>query len=124
MIGFGVNGLLQSVFASAHEAFSWRFRLAERSHGLRKMRWGRFNAALVVLVDSPCSFHGLIVAVLTGLPLLALAEWAWHGLIDDGKCRHRYSILTDQLLHLGYKAAWAALIVMVFPAEKPWLLHL
>ena len=88
------------------------------------MCWGRSNPALVDLVDGPRSIHGLIVAVLTGIPLLGLAEWTLHGLIDDGKCRHRYSIVTDQLLHLGCKAAWAALIVMMFPAEKPWLLHL
>ena len=70
------------------------------------------------------AIHGLIVAVLSGLPLLGLCEWVLHGWIDYGKCRHRYSLATDQVLHLSCKAAWAALIVVMFPAEKPWLLNL
>ena len=69
------------------------------------------------------AIHGLIVAVLSGLPLLGLCEWVVHGWIDYGKCRHRYSLVTDQLLHLSCKAAWAALILLMFPAEKPWLLN-
>ena len=68
------------------------------------------------------AIHGLIVAVLTGLPLLGLGEWVVHSGIDYGKCRHRYSLITDQVFHLICKAAWAALIVLMFPAEKAWLL--
>ena len=61
------------------------------------------------------AIHGLIVALLTGIPLLGLGEWVLHALIDDGKCRHRYSIVTDQMLHLSCKAVWAALALMLLP---------
>jgi len=33
------------------------------------------------------AIHGLIVALLTGVPALGLAEWGAHTLIDYGKCQ-------------------------------------
>lgn len=68
-----------------------------------------------IWLTAHAAIHGLIVAVLTGIPLLGLGEWVLHGLIDYGKCRHRYSLVIDQLLHLSLKAVWAALVVMVVP---------
>ena len=53
------------------------------------------------------AIHGLLVAVITGLPLLGLAEWLAHVLVDHGKCRGRYGLNTDQALHLLCKLAWA-----------------
>lgn len=53
--------------------------------------------------------HGLLVALITGIPLLGLAEWGLHTLIDLGKCRQRYSLGADQSLHLLCKVVWAAL---------------
>lgn len=50
--------------------------------------------------------HGFLVAVLTGLPLLGLAEWAVHALVDIGKCRGRYGLGVDQALHLLCKLVW------------------
>jgi hypothetical protein len=55
--------------------------------------------------------HGLIVALITGVPLLGLAEWVLHWLIDWGKCRKRYNLGVDQGLHLACKVLWVAVLV-------------
>ena len=55
--------------------------------------------------------HGLIVALITGVPLLGLAEWVLHWLIDWGKCNKRYNLNVDQALHLACKALWVAVLV-------------
>ena len=57
--------------------------------------------------------HGFFVAVLTGVPLLGLAEVVAHFLIDYGKCRLGYSLLLDQSLHLFSKLVWVALLILV-----------
>jgi hypothetical protein len=54
--------------------------------------------------------HGLIVALLTGVPLLGLAECLAHALIDWGKCRFRFSLGLDQTLHLLCKVVWVGLL--------------
>ena len=36
--------------------------------------------------------HGFFVAWITGVPLVGLAEWLLHGLIDLGKCRRSYGM--------------------------------
>jgi hypothetical protein len=54
--------------------------------------------------------HGFLVAVLTGVPLLGLAEWVAHVCIDLGKCRRLYRIGIDQALHLACKLIWVALV--------------
>lgn len=53
------------------------------------------------------AIHGFFVGWLTGMPLLGLAEWLLHGLIDLGKCRRRFGMGVDQVLHLVCKLAWA-----------------
>jgi hypothetical protein len=50
-----------------------------------------------------------LVGLITGQPLLGLAEWGLHSLIDLGKCQRRYSMGADQGLHLLCKVVWAAL---------------
>ncbi len=55
------------------------------------------------------AIHGFVVAVITGQPLLGLAEWGLHALIDRGKCQGRYGINADQALHLLCKLLWVAL---------------
>ena len=52
------------------------------------------------------AIHGFLVALITGLPLIGLAEWLAHALIDIGKCRFKYSLLCDQLLHVFTKILW------------------
>lgn len=57
------------------------------------------------------AIHGLLVALITGLPLLGLAEWLLHGCIDLGKCRDLYRLNVDQTLHLLSKLVWATLAI-------------
>jgi len=57
--------------------------------------------------------HGFLVALVTGIPLLGLAEWIVHILIDLGKCRHLWRLPVDQALHVFSKLLWALLAVGV-----------
>ena len=54
--------------------------------------------------------HGFLVAVLTGLPLLGVAEWVAHALVDTGKCQGRYGLGVDQALHLFCKLVWVLVL--------------
>jgi len=54
--------------------------------------------------------HGGAVWLLTGAPLLGLAETTAHAAIDDAKCTGRISFNTDQSLHIACKAAWAFIV--------------
>ena len=45
--------------------------------------------------------HGFVVALLTGIPLLGVAEMVVHSLIDFGKCRLGYKLIVDQGDALG-----------------------
>ncbi|MEO1002354.1 MAG: DUF3307 domain-containing protein [Cyanobacteria bacterium J06638_7] len=60
---------------------------------------------------SHAAIHALVVSVITGVAWLGLAEWLVHMLIDDGKCRHRYSLGFDQLLHLICKVLWVVVML-------------
>ena len=57
--------------------------------------------------------HGFFVAVLTGVPILGIAEMIAHFLIDYGKCRFHYPLLIDQSFHLACKVAWVGLLVLL-----------
>ncbi len=67
--------------------------------------WGWWLAA-------HAGIHGFLVAVISGVPLLGLAEWILHAAIDLGKCRRVYSIGVDQALHLGCKLLWVAVLTL------------
>jgi hypothetical protein len=54
--------------------------------------------------------HGFVVALLTGFPILGLVEMLSHGLIDYGKCRFRYSLAVDQLMHAACKLVWVLVL--------------
>ena len=58
--------------------------------------------------------HGLAVALITGLPLLGLAELVLHAIIDWSKSRFRLSLLCDQALHIACKCVWALQVATVF----------
>ncbi|MEB3199199.1 MAG: DUF3307 domain-containing protein [Synechococcaceae cyanobacterium] len=62
-------------------------------------------------LSSHAAMHGLLVALLTGLPLLGLAEWVVHAVIDLAKCRRMFSLTIDQVLHLVCKLLWVAIAV-------------
>ncbi len=58
--------------------------------------------------------HGLVVAVLTGVPFLGLAEMLCHAAIDYSKCRFRYPLIADQLMHWGCKVLWIVVLTNWF----------
>lgn len=57
--------------------------------------------------------HGLVVSLLTGIPLLGVAEMISHGLIDFGKCRFGYKLIVDQAMHWGCKLIWVACVMAI-----------
>ena len=56
------------------------------------------------------AIHGFLVAWITGLPWLGLAEWLVHAVIDVSKCRGRFGLGLDQTLHLLCKVVWAVVV--------------
>ena len=62
---------------------------------------------------SHAATHGLAVALLTGIPLLGLAETVLHAIIDWSKGRLRFSLALDQSLHLACKLLWVGLWVSI-----------
>lgn len=62
-------------------------------------------------LGSHAGIHGFLVGAITGVPLLGLAEWIVHSLIDYGKCHSLYRLRGDQLLHIACKLAWTAIWV-------------
>lgn len=57
--------------------------------------------------------HGGIVALVTGLWWLGVAETAAHAAIDGGKGRGWYGQVTDQVLHITCKIAWMIIALRV-----------
>ena len=57
--------------------------------------------------------HGLAVSLLTGVPLLGLAEWASHALIDWQKGRLMFSLFVDQALHVACKIVWILAVILI-----------
>ena len=60
---------------------------------------------------SHAAIHGFIVATVTGVAWLGLAELAIHCLIDVAKCRKLTTLVFDQAVHLAVKLVWAAVAV-------------
>lgn len=54
--------------------------------------------------------HGFVVALLTGFPVLGMAETLFHAVIDYGKCRFRYTLVADQLMHAACKLMWVLIL--------------
>ena len=50
--------------------------------------------------------HGALVAIVTGIAWLFVAEAVIHALTDDAKCRGRLTFNQDQAIHLTCKVAW------------------
>ncbi|MFZ0409041.1 MAG: DUF3307 domain-containing protein [Cyanobium sp.] len=49
--------------------------------------------------------HGLLVALITGIPLLGLAQWMAQVGIDIAKCRNLWGLRMDQGPHLACRAS-------------------
>ncbi len=58
-------------------------------------------------LTSHAAIHGFLVAAVTQMPMLGVAEWIVHVLIDVGKCRRLWSLPFDQALHIITKVVWA-----------------
>lgn len=71
-------------------------------------------------LGSHAAIHGFIVALVTGVPLLGLAETLVHFLIDLAKCRRVLRLSMDQALHISVKLVWAFVAVAVAGAPS-WL---
>lgn len=77
-------------------------------YGIREVPWWWCMGA-------HCAIQAGLVWVITGVPLLALLEFAAHWAIDYSKCRgwlgigsdSQRAFTIDQLLHLGCKVVWA-----------------
>jgi hypothetical protein len=61
-------------------------------------------------LGSHAAIHGFFVAVITGVPLLGVAEWVVHAVIDIAKCRRRFGLMADQILHLLSKLVWVVVV--------------
>lgn len=55
--------------------------------------------------------HAGFVAVITGSPLLGLAEAVVHAFTDWLKCEGKITLNVDQAIHVACKVLWAVLIV-------------
>jgi hypothetical protein len=71
-------------------------------------------------LTSHAGIHGFIVAMVTQIPLLGVAEWVVHMITDIGKCRRLWGLGFDQGLHLLIKLIWAFVAVQV-SAGPGWL---
>ncbi len=71
-------------------------------------------------MTSHAAIHGFLVAAVTQVPLLGVAEWIVHALIDLGKCRRLWGLLFDQALHILIKALWAWLVVQQASGTLGW----
>lgn len=67
--------------------------------------------------------HAFVVTWLTGVVWLGLAEWGIHALIDYGKCRHRYGLGVDQVLHMACKVIWVLILITLAPLGSGGLLQ-
>lgn len=71
-----------------------------------------------IAMSAHATLHATAVALITGVPILFLAEWILHFCIDDFKCSDDISYTTDQWLHLGCKVVWWTFVMLLCP---PWM---
>ncbi len=57
------------------------------------------------------STHALLVYFVTGNIAACLSEFICHFAIDFMKCRHKFRLSTDQLLHALCKVIWVYIII-------------
>lgn len=107
--GFGAGIQLFLVLVMGH--FLGDFGLQSDRMALEKCRGRGKTLPWQWWLVSHAAIHGFLVSVVTGVAWLGLAEWLVHMVIDHGKCRHRYNLGVDQLLHIGCKVVWVVLIV-------------
>lgn len=65
------------------------------------------------LLFAHAAIHGAVVALVTGIWWLGIAEMVIHAVTDDAKCRGKISFNTDQAVHYVCKALWLAIAVTI-----------
>jgi hypothetical protein len=55
--------------------------------------------------------NGVGVWIVTGSPMLGLAESVCHSIIDHGKCEGFYGLHIDQAMHFFCKIVWAVIFI-------------
>ena len=69
----------------------------------------------IVALTAHCLIHAGSVWLISGSLVLGITELILHGLIDLGKGEGKFGLVTDQLLHVGCKAAYVVLLVYGVP---------
>lgn len=64
----------------------------------------------LVALSAHCVIHAGGVWLISGSLALGMVELVLHGLIDLGKGEEKFGLVTDQLLHLACKLAYALLL--------------
>ena len=59
------------------------------------------------------AMHGMAVWIITGIPLLGLAEMAIHWITDDLKLQGELTFNQDQAIHIACKVVWALITTLV-----------
>lgn len=59
------------------------------------------------------AMHGVVVAFLTGIPVLGMFEMAIHWWTDDQKCRGELTYNQDQAIHIICKVVWTIVTVWI-----------
>ena len=59
-----------------------------------------------------CATHALAVTLITSSTILGFLEFIMHWIIDYLKGKNYYSLLIDQLLHLGCKLIYIAYLII------------
>jgi hypothetical protein len=64
----------------------------------------------IVALTAHCVIHGGGVWLVSGSLAFGFAEFVLHALIDLGKGEEKFGLVTDQLLHVACKLAYALLL--------------
>ena len=64
----------------------------------------------IVALTAHCVIHGGGVWLVSGSLAFGFAEFVVHAMIDLGKGEEKFGLVTDQLLHVGCKLAYALLL--------------
>lgn len=78
---------------------------------IRKSRRHAENTKVwIVALTAHCVIHAGGVWLVSGSPAYGMAEFGLHALIDVGKGEGKFGLITDQLLHIACKLAYALML--------------
>ena len=84
----------------------WLARAKNRSDPIPHVPWYQAMFAHTAM-------HGMAVWIITGIPLLGLAEMAIHWITDDLKLQGELTFNQDQAIHIICKVVWVVITVLV-----------